>query len=201
MNDLSTREKILRESHKLFADRGFNGVSVREIAKICDVNIAAINYHFQNKENLYAETVIHSISNMQQDIKGIYESLADRNIVNLSIAVLEHFKSNVEDLRTSFKLVISGDDPVCQSVGSQLKKFQGPPGGEYLYHCLKEEVPTATDQDVQWAVRVIFTHIMHKAIIMCNHSICDSMSEIGLTKDILDNDLKRLVEVVKKDIS
>ena len=40
-----TRERILRTAERLFAERGFNGVSVRELAAAAQVNIASIGYH------------------------------------------------------------------------------------------------------------------------------------------------------------
>src|SRR3979409_1876422 len=50
-----TRERILRTAERLFAERGFNGVSVRELAAAAQVNIASIGYHFDNKEGLLSE--------------------------------------------------------------------------------------------------------------------------------------------------
>jgi AcrR family transcriptional regulator len=50
-----TRERILRTGERLFAERGFNGVSVRELAAAAQVNIASIGYHFDNKEGLLSE--------------------------------------------------------------------------------------------------------------------------------------------------
>ena len=50
-----TRERILKTAERLFAERGFNGVSVRELAAAANVNIASIGYHFRNKEGLLAQ--------------------------------------------------------------------------------------------------------------------------------------------------
>jgi AcrR family transcriptional regulator len=50
-----TRERILRTAERLFAERGFNGVSVRELAAAAQVNIASIGYHFDSKEGLLSE--------------------------------------------------------------------------------------------------------------------------------------------------
>src|SRR6516165_1493534 len=41
-----TRERIMRTAERLFAERGFTGVSVRELAAEAQVNIASIGYHF-----------------------------------------------------------------------------------------------------------------------------------------------------------
>lgn len=48
-----TRDRLLDEAERLFAERGFEAVSIREIATASEANVAAVNYHFQGKENLY----------------------------------------------------------------------------------------------------------------------------------------------------
>ncbi|MBN2371901.1 MAG: TetR/AcrR family transcriptional regulator [Vicinamibacteria bacterium] len=50
-----TRERLLDAAERLFAERGFDGTSVREIADAAKVNLGAINYHFRSKKNLYTE--------------------------------------------------------------------------------------------------------------------------------------------------
>ena len=50
-----TRERILDTAEVLFAQKGYRAVSVREITSAAECNLAAVNYHFGNKENLYLE--------------------------------------------------------------------------------------------------------------------------------------------------
>lgn len=50
-----TKERILDEAEALFAQRGYDAVSVREITNAARCNLAAVNYHFGNKKNLYLE--------------------------------------------------------------------------------------------------------------------------------------------------
>ena len=47
---MSTKNKILDAADVLFADKGFNGTSLREITSQANVNLAAVNYHFGSKE-------------------------------------------------------------------------------------------------------------------------------------------------------
>jgi AcrR family transcriptional regulator len=49
------KERILNEAEILFAQKGYHAVSVREITNAAHCNLAAVNYHFGNKENLYLE--------------------------------------------------------------------------------------------------------------------------------------------------
>jgi TetR/AcrR family transcriptional regulator, regulator of cefoperazone and chloramphenicol sensitivity len=54
---LETRERLLKAAGRLFGERGFNHVSVREISKEAGTNVAAVNYHFRDKLGLYRELI------------------------------------------------------------------------------------------------------------------------------------------------
>jgi len=45
--------KILKVAEELFAKKGYEAVSVREIAKLADVNVSMVSYYFGGKEGLY----------------------------------------------------------------------------------------------------------------------------------------------------
>jgi AcrR family transcriptional regulator len=52
-----TRERIMKAAERLFADRGYDGTSIRAIVAKARVNQAAINYHFEGKDGLYREVL------------------------------------------------------------------------------------------------------------------------------------------------
>jgi len=55
----TTRERILQVAGPLFAERGFEEATVREICERAGANVAAVNYYFGSKERLYIETLSH----------------------------------------------------------------------------------------------------------------------------------------------
>jgi AcrR family transcriptional regulator len=57
MSDSSTRERILDEAERLFAERGFDATSLRAITAAAGVNLAAVNYHFGSKQGLLREAM------------------------------------------------------------------------------------------------------------------------------------------------
>lgn len=54
----SRKERILNAAEQLFAEHGYDGVTLREIAKLADVDVALTNYHFGSKRELFT-TVFH----------------------------------------------------------------------------------------------------------------------------------------------
>jgi AcrR family transcriptional regulator len=53
-----TRTAILAAAERLYADRGFGDVTLRDIVAEADVNLAAVNYHFGSKDELIAELFV-----------------------------------------------------------------------------------------------------------------------------------------------
>lgn len=52
-----TRERIINAAGELFAEQGFEGTTIRDICTQAEVNNASVNYHFRDKENLFAEVI------------------------------------------------------------------------------------------------------------------------------------------------
>jgi AcrR family transcriptional regulator len=55
-----TRERILEAAGQLFAERGFESTTVRDICQAAGANVAAVNYSFGDKERLYVEAVVRA---------------------------------------------------------------------------------------------------------------------------------------------
>jgi AcrR family transcriptional regulator len=54
---LNTRERILEAAGGVFAEYGFRYATVRDICTQAGVNVAAVNYYFRDKENLYTSVL------------------------------------------------------------------------------------------------------------------------------------------------
>src|SRR6201997_5749410 len=58
----NTRDKILSPAGEVFAEQGFDGATIRAITERAGVNVAAVNYHFRDKAELYGRVVLDACS-------------------------------------------------------------------------------------------------------------------------------------------
>lgn len=104
-----TKERLLNEAEGLFAQKGYHAVSVREITTAADCNLAAVNYHFGNKRNLYLEVFrsrwVPRARRVQESFReslAAHDSLSPTEVVRaLAQAFLEGPLSDEERLRHS----------------------------------------------------------------------------------------------------
>jgi AcrR family transcriptional regulator len=62
-----TKERILDAAESLFMEHGFEATSLRSITAAATVNLAAVNYHFGTKEELFQSVLTRRLDPMNQD--------------------------------------------------------------------------------------------------------------------------------------
>ena len=98
----STRAQILDAAEELFAKSGFNGVSVRAITTAAGCNLAAVNYHFGNKNNLYKEVFTRFLTELRDDkLAAINAVMTEKDVTleKMLRAFCNNFIKNKEDKR------------------------------------------------------------------------------------------------------
>ena len=74
---MDKRSQILIAAEELFAEKGFDGTSVRDIAHLAGVNLAMISYYFGSKEKLF-EALVDFRSGYVTDV--LEELVSDENL-------------------------------------------------------------------------------------------------------------------------
>jgi len=99
--DLDTRADILAAARMVFAQRGFSGTSVREVAEAAQVNKAMIYYHFRDKVDLYRAVLSNSFDTMEHiwDHDLFKGNAPARQKIQKYIEGFIRFQQKNEDLR------------------------------------------------------------------------------------------------------
>ena len=79
--------QIIETAEELFADRGYDGTSVRDIADVAGINVAMISYYFGSKEKLMEALFEHRIGSIQMRVESLLkdDSLTPFEKVNMLI--------------------------------------------------------------------------------------------------------------------
>lgn len=200
--ELDTKDKIIRAARILFAERGFEGTSVRQIAKDAKVNVALINYYFQNKDGLFFEIIRSSYDNISNGIKNFYEENKPTT-EELMLQIFTHFSSNSTEMVSLFKLIISTHHPSEDVLTQQQmddNQSYGPPSGETIALAITRDIGhPLSEVDLHWAVKTLFSHVCHTAII--SSSFCQSSSrQHYMCEDDIRQGISRLVRIVLQDL-
>lgn len=168
MTDIETREKILKVARVLFATNGYEGASIREIARAAEVNLASVNYYFNSKENLFLEILKVGYTECSDRIKQLLQQ-NNGNLEETMVAFFKYFLENSHDFISHFKMMMSSQHSHhLTTQGSEDGTF-GPPGGMVIAEVLKKEAPECSEEDLHWALKTIFSHVTHLSLI---HTCC-----------------------------
>ncbi len=74
---LEKRDLILDIAEKLFANHGFEAVSIRMLAKEADINLAMISYYFGSKEKLYEAVIERRFVNIGDAVPSLLDEDGD----------------------------------------------------------------------------------------------------------------------------
>lgn len=78
----SSKEHLLRTAITIFAELGYEGTTMRNIARKADMNIATLLYHFPNKEELYFEVFKVKSSEEFDLIKKWHDSITEKILLD-----------------------------------------------------------------------------------------------------------------------
>jgi len=92
-----TSERLLAAAADLFARHGYDGTSIRDIATAADVNVAAINYHFQGKENLYHEVLRRVVEGKRDRYMEGMRAVREEQPGDARAIIRSFFKMHFED--------------------------------------------------------------------------------------------------------
>jgi AcrR family transcriptional regulator len=115
MTGKQRREQLIEIGRKLFADKGFEGTTVEEIAAKAGVSKPVVYEHFGGKEGLYAVVVDREIRKLLDGITGALTSEGHARVLleQAALALLDYIEGSTDGFR-----ILVRDSPTGQSTGS-----------------------------------------------------------------------------------
>lgn len=166
-NDSLTIEKILTVAEEHFAVHGYYATSMRQLTREADVNVAAVHYHFGDKETLFLEVLKRRIApfvtmvldNMQQ--KAQEHTLRPEDLVNAFVEVClqyvhDHSREAVLVTRLVTRLMLD-----------EYKSFREQLAQEYvdLAACVlamfEEALPHLDKETVRWRMHIALSTLFN----------------------------------------
>jgi AcrR family transcriptional regulator len=195
---MSTKTKILNAAEVLFADKGFNGTSLREITSQAEVNLAAVNYHFGSKKELIKAVMSRYMNELSPRLESALHELCLDEVQPTLIEVFSAFLDPLLHLNT-FKE--NGTSTFLQLLGRGFTDNQG-----FLRWFLTTQYPgvfTNFTQAVQKAYPELSKEEMFWRLHFTMGTIVFTMSSSDALIDIAQSDFDREVDiagVIKKVI-
>jgi AcrR family transcriptional regulator len=194
-----TRSAILAAAERLYADRGFGDVTLRDIVAEANVNLAAVNYHFGSKDELIAELfVTRSIATNRErlhELKAAEEQGGGRAPIEVILRALvgptlrgclgpENQRSTAA--RFMIRASIESVPPIRRIKNREidhLRKFVA---------AMRRSLPDRNDVDIYWGLNF--------ALAMAHHTIRESerltkLSEGQCDLDDVEDVVARVVSV------
>ncbi|MFF3289031.1 TetR family transcriptional regulator [Streptomyces sp. NPDC003023] len=114
MTGAERREQLLDIGRALFAEKGFEGTSVEEIAAKAGVSKPVVYEHFGGKEGLYAVVVDREMRQLLDMVTGALTAGHPRELLEqAAFALLDYIEAYTDGFR-----ILVRDSPVAQSTGT-----------------------------------------------------------------------------------
>lgn len=107
------RDRVLRHARDLFAERGYDGVSMQQIAAATGMTKAALYYHFRDKEELFGHVMRREMDRIELVLGGVLaeEGSLREHLEGVAVAAFGWFRSDFGRLVGDLKHHVSA---ACQ---------------------------------------------------------------------------------------
>lgn len=121
-NHLSIKEQLLETAERLFAEKGYDGVGIREITATAGVNVSMVSYYFGGKEGLYKAVLLGKVQLLKSELEGEnIKQLTPREIIeNYAAALMRIHKSSPYLVQIMHRELLSPHGVLQQLAGTVL---------------------------------------------------------------------------------
>lgn len=114
MTGAERREQLIEIGRRLFAERGFDGTAIEEVAARAQVSKPVVYEHFGGKEGLYAVVVDREVTQLLGMMRASLTGGSPRELLESSaVALLDYIESNPDGFK-----ILGRDSPIGASSAS-----------------------------------------------------------------------------------
>ncbi|MFT5758180.1 MAG: AcrR family transcriptional regulator [Alteromonadaceae bacterium] len=187
---MSTKNKILDAAEHLFADKGFNGTSLREITSQAEVNLAAVNYHFGSKKELIKAVMSRYMNELSPRLESSLQVLCDSV---QQPTLVEVFSAFIEPLLSLNDYKENGTTHFLQLLGRGYTDSQG-----FLRWFLTTQYPNVISNFVL-AVQKAYPELTPEEMFWRLHftmgTVVFTMSSSDALIDIAESDFGKKIDI------
>jgi AcrR family transcriptional regulator len=189
-----TKLALIEAASTLFAEKGFEVVSVRDITGLAGANVASVTYHFGSREKLIDAVVARMATPVNEERLRRLDELEDRSVRSLLTAFFEPLFSQIQSSPLSEKLFIKlmgrvvGDRPYefPDEVMGQFREVAGQYVPAFVKAC-----PGLSSEDVFWRIHFSFGVLSNT---LMHGDLLNQISEGTVGDEELSTTLNRVID-------
>ena len=165
--------RLLDAAEQLFAERGFEAVSVRDVTKLAKANVAAVNYHFGSREEMVALVVSRYVIPVNEERLARLDVLERKwsgkavpleEIVDAFVRPVVGLVRKSELSQSLFcrlvgRIFAMQGEGVPQAVEEQMKTLI-----DRFVRALGKALPTVSQEELVWRMHFLVGSIIHMLV-------------------------------------
>ena len=154
-----TRKRILDAAEELFAQRGFAGVSVRQIMNLADADVSLAYYHFKSKQDLFDQVMLRRVEFINEiRLKALeevesrhdgHEPTVEEIIGAFTTPLLQQLVDDHEQWSHYYQLIAQINN--SPEMGGELMSRYFDPLVSRFMEALKRALPDSDPADLFWS--------------------------------------------------
>ena len=163
------QQAILLAAEKLFAQRGYHAVTIRQIADEAGVPLALVGYYFGPKHDLFHAVFAHWNRTIEERLAALDSAIAEPSVTRRLRRIVEAFVHPVIRMRASTEgqyyaqLVGRELGYSSQEADRVLREFFDPMAARFI-DALHTALPHATRADVAWGYQFALGALLHHLV-------------------------------------
>ena len=198
----ASKRKLLDAAEQLFADKGFEAVSVRDITQLAETNVAAVNYHFGSREALLGLVMMRYMVPVTEERLARLESVERKwpgkgapleEIIDAFVRPLvgQVRKSELAE-RLFFKLMgrifSQQSDGLPPQIEEQLRRVL-----DRFSRAFAKSLPTVSPEELCWRIHFMAGGMIH---LLSHQDIIHRLTDGASGSPTIDTTLSRFVRFV-----